>query len=89
MSDGENFNNTSPKTLHRARRFLEPMTNLIKISFESKTAGKILLETKLREKYTFHQQHETIDFFGLLFFFVNYFVSLYNLINKFIILSHY
>ena len=53
---------TPLKTLHRARRFLGPMINLIKISFESKTADEILLETKLRKKYT--TQHETIDFFS-------------------------
>ena len=49
-------NRQAPKTLHRAQRFLGPMVNLLKISFESKTAGEILLVTKLRKKCTTQQK---------------------------------
>ena len=54
-----NFNDVCPKTLHRTRRFLGPMTNLINVSFETRTASEISLETNLIKKCTFPQQYET------------------------------
>ena len=53
------FNGVPLKTLHRAWCLLGPVVNLLNISFKSKTATEILLETKLRKKYTFPQQHES------------------------------
>ena len=54
-----NFNGICPKTLHQNRRFLAPMTNLINICFETRTASEISLETNFIKKYTFPQQYET------------------------------